>query len=157
MKSEDGEDEVLSDVCVVNTAGTGCTIFNDVVNVSIENMPKTDYLLTSDLNDVQITKYQVYYVRRDEGTEVPPPISHRVSWWIPIDETQTFSFSIVTHEQKLLPPLDALSFFELGYDPETGNSTIETDAHVYFTGQTRSGCKIAIDAYIPIKFADFAD
>ncbi|OGL43302.1 MAG: hypothetical protein A2161_20450 [Candidatus Schekmanbacteria bacterium RBG_13_48_7] len=154
LTSSDNTYEILSDVCNETPSG-GCSIINDVAMLQIENLPKNSSLVVSDAMDVVITKYEVYYERRDEGTLVPPPLSFPVTWWISIGGVATFDFSIVTHEQKLLPPLSDLR--EEGYDRETGNFTIETVAHVILSGHTRAGCKIVIEVVIPIKFADFAE
>jgi len=155
ITDDGGSSELLSDICVLDSTKTYCTFYNDVASISIENLPKLSYFIVNDSLDILFTKYDVYYERRDEGTAVPPPISHRIAWWVKIDQMSQYTFSIVTHEQKMLPPLDDLR--ELGYDRETGNFTIETDAHVILRGHTRAGCKIVVDTTFPIKFADFAD
>ena len=145
------EDFVLSDVCEL-ILGT-CYLENDPVDVTIFNEVKHFNQGFSEALDVEFTNLDIYYVRTDDGSIVPPPISREISWWIFIQGSSIFEFNIVTHDQKTLPPISNLR--DLGYDPETGNYLIEADGHVILTGYNRSGCKVRIELNMPITFGDF--
>lgn len=95
----------------------------------------------SNLEDVEITSYQVTYRRRDSGTRLPPPLIASFPVEVPVNGTGTINnLPVVRQDQLLSPPLSDL--ISPGHDTETGTAIIVLDAQVTFFGQTISGDRV---------------
>lgn len=114
----------------------------DIGTFILENFPKDPNGTTSNLQDVELTRYQVTYTRHDTGTRVPPPLIAAFTLEVPINGSGTITnLPIVALNQLLSPPLSDLRNF--GFDQETGTAVIVVDAAIQFFGQTISGDSVA--------------
>jgi len=126
-------------ISVSGSEGTGVIIGTFTLQSVVKDpMPTTT---PSNLEDVEVTSYQVTYKRRDSGTRVPPPLIASFPVEVPVNGTGVINnLPVVRQDQLLSPPLGDL--INPGHDTETGTAIIVLDAMVTFFGQTISGDRI---------------
>lgn len=118
----------------------------------IKNKTKTfDYGNSSQM-DVVLEELRVEYRRTDIGTEAPPDLRNATSGSVEIDGELKLKnwFTIVSTEQKSMPPLAHLDNF--GFEPETGLTSINVEAELYLHGRTEAGIDVMARATVPIRF-----
>jgi hypothetical protein len=95
------------------------------------------------LENVEVSSYQVVYVRKDSGTRVPPPLVAALTVEVPAGGTSNISnLPLVRLDQLLSPPLGDLAS-SAHRDAETGTQGIVVDARITFFGHTLSGDSVA--------------
>jgi hypothetical protein len=134
---------IPSIVSVGTTAGgTGLVSIGTFNLLSVVKDPTG---VTSPLENVEITSYQVVYKRRDSGTRLPPTLVQAFALEVPVNGTGNITnLPILRLDQLLNPPLSDLAKF--GHDTETGTQVIVIDCEITFFGQTLSGDAIASPA-----------
>jgi hypothetical protein len=95
------------------------------------------------LENVEVSSYQVVYVRKDSGTRVPPPLVAALTVEVPVGGTANISnLPVVRLDQLLSPPLGDLAS-SAHRDSETGTQVIVVDARITFFGHTLSGDSVS--------------
>ena len=138
------------------------TIFNDLVRVTLELIPKDNSgvllgsgaLPTSPLNNVTITRYRVTYRRSDgrntPGVDVPFGIDGATTVTLTPGTAGEVIFDIVRHQAKLDPPLrNLIGFKGLGF--------ISTIAEITVWGRDQNGNEVSATGSIDVQFSDFGD
>ncbi len=106
--------------------------------------------------DVIITGFEVKYVRKDTGVEVPKTFTANCNVYCGLDEDTEVPVVFCRADQKQMPPLSYL--WQFGYEPSTGLQIIHTTCIVTFWGRTNSGREVVSDpAEFTVNFADWAD
>jgi hypothetical protein len=114
----------------------------NIPTFTLQSVVKDPTGTTSNLEDVELTSYQVTYRRRDTGTRVPPPLVSAFAGDVPVNSTDAISnLPILRSPQLLNPPLSDLVNF--GHDTETGTAIIILDVQIQFFGNTLSGDSVA--------------
>ncbi len=128
----------VSPISVSASVGAGVFIGTFTLQ-SVVKDPNASSL--TQLENVEITSYQVVYRRRDSGTRVPPTLIGGEALEVPVDSTGVIdNLPILRQDQLLSAPLGDL--INPGHDTETGTAVIVLDAQVTFFGQTVSGDKV---------------
>jgi hypothetical protein len=109
---------------------------------TLQSVVKDPTGITSPLENIETTSYQVIYRRKDTGTRVPPTLVEPFTVEVPVNGTgNIINLSLYRLDQLLSPPLSDLAKF--GQDQETGTQVITIDAQITFFGRTLSGDSIA--------------
>lgn len=129
-------------------------VFNDNVVVTVEALPKNpNFVLDAPFEDVQVTRYEVNYLRSDgqnrEGIDVPYRITGGVSTLVPFGDQADVVFVVVRHQAKVEPPLANLR--------GPGGVVLTIIAEITLHGRTTSGRAVSARGFLTINFADFAD
>lgn len=115
-----------------------------IEEIEVRNVAKDPNGTTSDLQDVELRRYEVRYRRRDAGTRVPPPAVQGIFGIVPVGGTTDLAnVPFLFTDQVLNPPLKDLVDF--GRDTETGTAVIVLDVTIRFFGRTLSGDDVASD------------
>jgi hypothetical protein len=123
--------------------GDGNTPFT-IEEVEVRNVAKDPNGTTSNLQDVELRRYEVRYRRRDSGTRVPPPTVQGIFGIVPVGgATDLNNVPFLFTDQMQNPPLKDLVDF--GRDTETGTAVIVLDVSIRFFGRTLSGDDVASD------------
>jgi hypothetical protein len=123
--------------------GDGNTPFT-IEEVEVRNVAKDPNGTTSNLQDVELRRYEVRYRRRDTGTRVPPPTVQGIFGIVPVGGTTDLNnVPFLFTDQMQNPPLKDLVDF--GRDTETGTTVIVLDVSIRFFGRTLSGDDVASD------------
>jgi hypothetical protein len=125
----------VSAISVASSVGAGVVI----TTFTLQSVVKDPNAGTpSALEDVEITSYQVVYIRRDNGTRVPPSLVAGEALEVPVNGTGVImNLPIIRQDQLLSEPL--LDLLNLHHDSETGTAVIVLDAQVTFFGRTLTG------------------
>lgn len=119
-------------------------------SVTLDNIPKNQNANTSQLQDIELTSYEVVYDRVDSGTRVPTPLVRRIFGIVPVGGSeQRTNLVILSAEQTGNAPLSDLSFFNGGIDSETGSRVITLGFRMRFFGRTIAGDQVAS---APVRF-----
>ena len=115
-----------------------------IEEIELRNVAKDPNGTTSDLQDVELRRYEVRYRRRDTGTRVPPPTVQGIFGIVPVGGTTDLSnVPFLFADQAKNPPLKDL--IDFGKDTETGTAVIVLDVTIRFFGRTLSGDDVASD------------
>ena len=153
--------QVLVKTTVNSVEITTPTIFNDVVRLDLQLVPKDQSGLaggtspsTSALNAVTLTRYRVTFRRTDgrntPGVDVPFGFDGGLSTTIDVGGITQVSFDIVRHQAKLDPPLRNLV-------ASKGLVFISTIAEIQLWGHDQNGNEVTATANLDVQFADFGD
>lgn len=144
---------------VVNDDGT---VADDRVEVEFVARLKASTDPTApELQEIVIERYEVTYRRTDGGSSTPAGMQRAMTAKVPVtpngsgaDRTLTVTLTLTPGSQKLEPPLSHL--ISPGFDPDTGNTSIQTDATLTFYGTTIAGDRVSVSGGIGIQFANYA-
>ncbi len=115
-----------------------------IEEIEIRNVAKDPSGTTSDLQDVELRRYEVRFRRRDTGSRVPPPTVQGVFGIVPVNgSTDLANVPFLFSDQVLSQPLKDLVDF--GRDTETGTAVVVLDVSIRFFGRTLSGDDVASD------------
>lgn len=115
-----------------------------IEEIEVRNVAKDPSGTTSDLQDVELRRYEVRFRRRDTGSRVPPPAVQGVFGIVPVNGTTTLNnVPFLFSDQALSQPLKDL--LDFGRDTETGTAVVVLDVSIRFFGRTLSGDDIASD------------
>lgn len=118
--------------------------FVQIGELTLTNFPKDPRGVTSDLQSIELTSFEVVYRRADRGMRVPPPRVRPIFGLVPVGGTLVVeNLDIMGLEQLLNPPLSDLLFENGGFDRETGSSLIVLDVQIRFFGRTLAGNEVA--------------
>jgi hypothetical protein len=144
-------------------------IFNDNAEITLDvitKSPRTDQV-TSTYNAVELSRYEIVYVRSDgrnvEGVDVPFRISGPLALTIPPGGRGAVSIVVVRHAAKEEPPLKNLTGFFVAAPQKgaaiisSGENVITVTAQITVYGSTTSGRVVSASGGLQISFADFAD
>ena len=152
---------VLVKTTVNSVEITTPTIFNDLVRLDVELVPKDQSGLaggtspsSSALNAVTLTRYRVTFRRSDgrntPGVDVPFGFDGGLSTTVDVGGTSQVVFDIVRHQAKLDPPLRNLV-------NSKGLVFISTIAEIQLWGRDQNGNEVTATANLDVQFADFGD
>jgi hypothetical protein len=133
-------------------------IYPDANVFTLKNVPLSpeEDPATSHLMDVIITGYEVKYVRKDTGVDVPKTFTGGCNYYLAVNEEVDCNVIFCRADQKEMPPLSYL--WQFGYEPSTGLKIIHTTCTVTFWGRTNAGREIVSDpARFTVEFANWAD
>lgn len=144
---------------VVNDDGT---VLDTQVDASFVARLKNGTDMTApELQEIVIDRYEVTYRRTDGGTTVPAGMQRAITAKVqltpngsPTERITTLRLVLTPGSQKLQPPLSHL--ISPGFDPDTGNPTIQTDAVMRFFGTTIAGERVVVEGGIGIQFANYS-
>lgn len=112
--------------------------------IELESLIENPDLGTSDLQTIELTRYEVRFFRNDTGTRVPPTLVDGLLGTVPPGGTTTIeNLPFLRSEQLLNPPLADLLFVNGGFDQETGSSVIQLNVRLRFFGRTLGGRDVA--------------
>ncbi|MFP3939357.1 MAG: hypothetical protein ACLF0P_03540 [Thermoanaerobaculia bacterium] len=115
-----------------------------VGEIELESLIENPDLGSSDLQTIELTRYEVRFSRNDTGTRVPPTLVDGLIGTVPPGGTTTLeNLPILRSEQLQNPPLSDLLFVNGGFDRETGSSVILLDIRLRFFGRTLGGRDVA--------------
>lgn len=115
-----------------------CAGFVQIGEVVIANIQKDPTQASSDLMNVELTSYEVKYLRADAGTGVPGDYVQGLFSSVSVNGELTLNnFAYMATSQLTNYPLKDL--MEVGQDPETGNDIIPLTFELRFFGRTLSG------------------
>lgn len=115
-----------------------------IEEIEVRNVAKDPNGTTSDLQDVELQRYEVRFRRRDTGTRVPPPSVQGIFGIVPVGGTTDLNnVPYLFTDQVLNAPLKDLVDF--GRDQETGTAVVVLDVSIRFFGRTLSGDDVASD------------
>jgi hypothetical protein len=149
-------DNLLSDVA----SETG-TVFNDLGRAEISVVLKDQSgaitgieAPTTPLQSVTITRYRVNFRRADgrntPGVDVPFGFDGATNVTIAAGSSDSVTFDIVRHANKLEPPLRNLR--GVG-----GQAIISAVAEIIFFGRDQNGNEVTVTGMMDVTFADFPD
>ena len=147
-----------SDVCVRDSAGAPCQVFDDIGQVTTRlhfkdpGTPDNPSSPTT-ANFVTIDRYRVRYVRSDgrhrPGIDVPHSWEGAMTATT-MAESQTAAFTLVRASAKLEAPLRALT-------GGGGAVILHATAEIDFYGRDQTGAGVMATGRIGVHFADWAD
>jgi len=137
-------------------------VFNDVVTVELEAIPK-NALLGTDLapsNNLILQSYAVKYTRSDgrnvEGVDVPFAITGALAQQVDIGGTTTVPFTVVRHQAKLEPPLKNMGITD-STAGAPGSIVVDVIATVTIYAKSSTGKDVSTEFNLEITFGDFPD
>ena len=135
-------------VGVNNTVAAGGLV--QVGQITIQNVAKDPTGAVSELMNVEIQSYEVFYDRADSGTRVPPSLVRNVFGVAPVNGTTQYdNLPVMSLEQLDEVPLSDLQFVNGGLDRETGVDRVLLNLRMRFFGRTLSGDEVQTE---PIAF-----
>ena len=106
----------------------------------IQNVAKDPNGVTSELMNVEIESYEIFFTRADTGTRLPPVFVRNLFGVVPVNGTYAVdNLPIMSCEQLGTTPLSDLLPSNGGFDKETGESIIRLNFNMRFYGRTLSG------------------
>lgn len=146
---------------------SGGTILDDSISVDLTAVLKaaiaTDpNVVTPDLQNIALDRYEVTFTRTDGGTAVPPGFTRGVSGLVRLSVPQATDATVLTvpivlvpSTIKAQPPISYL--ISPGSEPATNFTNIQVNARVQFFGHTLAGHPVTVVGNIGINFANFGD
>lgn len=146
---------------------SGGTILDDSISVDLSAVLKaaiaTDpNVVTPDLQNIALDRYEVTFTRTDGGTAAPPGFTRGVSGLVRLSVPQATDANVLTvpivlvpSTIKAQPPISYL--ISPGSEPGTNFTNIQVNARVQFFGRTLSGHQVTVVGNIGINFANFGD
>jgi hypothetical protein len=123
--------------------GQGAPPFT-IGEIEVRNVAKDPSGTTSNLQDVELRRYEVRFRRRDTGSRVPPPTVQGIFGIVPVNgTTELVNVPFLFSDQVLSQPLKDLVDF--GRDQETGTAVVVLDVSLRFFGRTLSGDDVVSD------------
>lgn len=139
-------DEAPIQVSVNQVANAGLVTLGEI---ELESLVENPDLGTSDLQTIELRRYEVRYFRNDTGTRVPPTLVDGLLGTVPPGGTTTIeNLPILRSEQIFNPPLSDLLFVNGGFDQETGSSVILLNVRLRFFGETLGGREVATSGQV---------
>lgn len=146
---------------------SGGTILDDSITVDLSAVLKAPIttdpnVVTPDLQNIALERYEVTFTRTDGGTAAPAGFTRGISGLVRLSEPQatdvnllTVSIVLVPSTIKAQPPISYL--ISPGSEPGTNFTNIQVNARVQFFGRTLSGHQVTVVGNIGINFANFGD
>jgi len=113
-----------------------------IPTVTLQNIVKDPSATgTSQLENIELSSYEVTFTRADTGTRVPPPLVANIGGVVPVNGTFNINTLPVIYNNQVdtLPISDILNF---GVDRETNSTIIVLNVHLRFFGRTLSGKEV---------------
>jgi hypothetical protein len=135
----------------------GCAASLGTVQLQVKLLqPQNDtgHPVNNNLNDVKLDRYQVTYLRTDNGKLVPPTFVRSTAQVLTAGgPSQGLSDFIVFETNAFnLAPFAALLPQNGGRDPETGLSFVKMDIILTVYGETLAGERVQGSARFPVNF-----
>jgi len=136
---------------------SGCNTSLGTVQLSVRLLQvQNDPLhpVNNNLNDVKLDRYQVTYLRTDNGKLVPPTFVRSTAQVLTAGGTPESLSDFVAFETNAfnLAPFAALLPQNGGRDPETGFSFVKMDIILTVYGETLAGERVQGSAKFPVNF-----
>jgi hypothetical protein len=141
----------------IQAGAAGCTTSLGTVTMSVKLLQNQSDPLrptNNNLNDVQLDRYQVTYLRTDGGKLIPPTFVRSTAQVLTAGSTGTTLSNFVAFETNALnlAPFVALLPQNGGKDPDTGLSFVKMDIVLTVFGQTLAGERVSGEARFPVNF-----
>ena len=145
-------DGVPVQVSVNDTRAEGGLLQLD--SITVQSILKSLDARTSDLQNIEMSSYEVRFSRGDGGVNLPPPLVNRVFGVTPAGGDNTYeNLPILTMDQLEARPLVDYFLENGGFDRETGRSSTTLNFHIQFFGRSIEGEAVTSNvASFSVKF-----
>jgi hypothetical protein len=135
----------------------GCNTSLGTVLISVrllQNQNDAGHPVNNNFNDVKLDRYQVTYLRTDNGKLVPPSFVRSTSQVITAGGAAQSLSDFLAFETNAfnLAPFAALQPQNGGRDPETGLTFVKMDIILTVYGETLAGERVQGSARFPVNF-----
>lgn len=135
----------------------GCAASLGTVQLQVrllQNQSDPLHPVNNNLNDVKLDRYQVTYLRTDNGKLVPPTFVRSTSQLLTAGAAPSSLSDFIAFETNAfnLAPFAALQPQNGGRDPETGLNFVKMDIILTVYGETLAGERVQGSARFPVNF-----